>query len=78
MVRGLVVESWREGICEVCRWGMGPARPATSLFEEDGGFLGDGFVEMLPASLTFLGSFRVKVGSIRVASYWVRVTEGSF
>lgn len=58
--------------------GKGPARPFTSLFEEEDGFWGDDLIERPPASLTFLGSFTIRVGNMRIASYWVRVTEGSF
>lgn len=68
----------RFGEREFVQMRMGPAKPVTSLFEEEDGFIGDDLIERPPASLTFLGSFRVKVGNMRVASYWVRVTEGSF
>lgn len=51
------------------RLGMGPARPTSSLFEEEDGFLGDILVERPPASL-------IPLGSMRVASYWIGVTTG--
>lgn len=74
-MRGLGEEIWGKGMCTD---GKGPARPVTSLFEEEDRFLGDDLIERPPASRTFLGSFTVRVGNMRVASDWVRVTEGSF
>lgn len=58
------------------RLGMGPASPTSSLFQEEDGFLGGILVERPPASLIPLGSFEVRVGSMRVASYWIGVTTG--
>lgn len=64
-MRGLGEEIWGKGMCTD---GKGPARPVTSLFKEEDRFLGDDLIKRPPASRTFLGSFRVRVGNMRVAS----------
>lgn len=54
------------------RPGMGPSRPTSTLFDEDGFLL----VHRPPASLILLGLFEVRVGRTRVATSWMAVTAG--